>query len=620
MRSSLFVSGLGLLVLGAAGAPIDPVPANKKVLDPPIPDLSQYLLRDLNSYQGVVKAWDEGKTFEVCKTWFDKLGLKVQDSETSDLVYSDCDEPWSVCRHKDAEWVGDVVKEYFGRVPTRMRSNIRHLVNLPAMNGNSSVIHDRNLNTLVVIGKPSFHEFLAGAAKPLAFNNRGYKAVGPFYNSQYWKDAVAKDTNVANEESEYSDECNLAQETVITLFDVRDTAGIKWLAPNADGIKNQMASIKAHILPDTLNPSEKFNSRPSTLPSSLSSSFFSLPSFFPFPRSTPSPVLPLLPFYPDIDYMALFNTTQLKERLLKMPSSNICWPLVCGAIVCYAVADTSHLPDLDDIYRLIFTLLYVAIWVYFLLEYHNYKSLSPNTPPSTSSNLRALAAAASANELKTAPPTPGTPETDNPTWAIESSRILPGLFDSTDFTTWYPSHLPPTNGLIFGQATYQHISAYLSTLHTRYIKPHPRTLSRHRRAPRSLREDLTAIFHPLQPYYNTATRAYQWLTRPVPGPMLTRRIPCLYPSDALAFPSVEWSESGMWPDPGRMYMDFDIIDEVLYGGRWVLDRVVWNEWTPWGWVAGKVYRGEAGFWWWERRREVLRQVRESWEEDFLAGY
>jgi hypothetical protein len=139
-----------------------------------------------------------------------------------------------------------------------MRSNIAHLITLPALDNNSTVIHDRELSTLVVIGHPSLHDLLAGAAKPLSFNNRGYKAVGPFYATEYWKEAVEKDGHVANNQSRYSDEANLAQETVVALFDVRVRGGVGFVAPNAEGVRMQVETIKEHILENTLDPEVGF--------------------------------------------------------------------------------------------------------------------------------------------------------------------------------------------------------------------------------------------------------------------------------------------------------------------------------------------------------------------------
>jgi hypothetical protein len=63
----------------------DTASVTKPVLDPPIPDLSQWLLRDLNSYQGVEEVWEnvngengKTKTFEACKEWFGKVGFDVE--------------------------------------------------------------------------------------------------------------------------------------------------------------------------------------------------------------------------------------------------------------------------------------------------------------------------------------------------------------------------------------------------------------------------------------------------------------------------------------------------------------------------------------------------------------
>ena len=65
---------------------------DKPVLNPPIPDLSDHLIRDLNSYQGKETIWPAEQTFEVCNTWFDKLGLDIKDAVTSNVTYADVSE------------------------------------------------------------------------------------------------------------------------------------------------------------------------------------------------------------------------------------------------------------------------------------------------------------------------------------------------------------------------------------------------------------------------------------------------------------------------------------------------------------------------------------------------
>jgi hypothetical protein len=323
-------------------------------------------------------------------------------------------------------------------------------------------------------------------------------------------------------------------------------------------------------------------------------------------------------------FLDTFNTTQLRNYLPDMPISLISehWPLslaltaICGSVAYYAGAGASHLPSLDDISRLIFSLLCAAFWIHFLVEIYIYKEPSSKPLPSTASNLRALAAAASETGTDDSAPTVRTVEVDKHESHNEGSRILPGLFEPTDFATWYPSEPTPTSDRVLGRDTYQCLSNLWIHIRTRYFERQPRK----RPPPPPLREIFAFIIDSILMYLDKALQGYQWLTRDVFHPMPTRMIPGLYPTDAFVFPSVEWNESGNWPDPGRLYLDFDIIDEVLEAVGWVMDKVVWNTWTPWGWLADKLRFGEIGLWHWDGRNELARQLRESWEEDFQAGF
>ena len=320
-----------------------------------------------------------------------------------------------------------------------------------------------------------------------------------------------------------------------------------------------------------------------------------------------------------------FNITELRDHLPTMPTSHISdnWLVslglsaVYGSVAYYAGAGASHLPSLDDISRLIFTVLCAAFWICFVMHFYNYEEPLPKPPPSTASNLRALVAAAAGEPgTDASAPTVPTSEVDKPEWRNEGSRILPGLYEPTDFDTWYPSEATPTSDRVLGRDAYQCLSKFWAHIRARYFERQPRK----RPPPPPLREIFAFVIDPILMCLDKVLQGYQWLTRDVFHPMPTRMIPGLYPTDAFVFASVEWNESGNWPDPGRVYLDFDIIDEILEVVGCVMDKVVWNTWTPWGWLADKVRFGEIGIWHWDGRNELARQLRESWEEDFQAGF
>ena len=94
-------SVLGLLPLAALSAAqefhpvIDPEIGREQIWDAlmPVMPLTEATVRD----------WDAGWTFKSCKEEGDMRGLNAADFEVFEVSYSDCDEPWVMCRHKDVE-------------------------------------------------------------------------------------------------------------------------------------------------------------------------------------------------------------------------------------------------------------------------------------------------------------------------------------------------------------------------------------------------------------------------------------------------------------------------------------------------------------------------------------
>lgn len=55
----------------------------------------------LGSTESTNDNWEAGWIFESCKTEAEQRGLSASDMEVFNVHYSDCGEPWIMCRHKD---------------------------------------------------------------------------------------------------------------------------------------------------------------------------------------------------------------------------------------------------------------------------------------------------------------------------------------------------------------------------------------------------------------------------------------------------------------------------------------------------------------------------------------
>lgn len=67
-----------------------PIPVDKPTLNPPVLDISEYLVKQLKHQTvNVVKMWNDSKINYACKKIFTKEGYKVEDIEMFEVEYED---------------------------------------------------------------------------------------------------------------------------------------------------------------------------------------------------------------------------------------------------------------------------------------------------------------------------------------------------------------------------------------------------------------------------------------------------------------------------------------------------------------------------------------------------
>ncbi|KAF2789224.1 hypothetical protein K505DRAFT_378362 [Melanomma pulvis-pyrius CBS 109.77] len=240
----------GTLAIPAPSIPLPPLLVrdverlNKSILQPALPDLSPGLIANLNGSIEKIKRWDNGMINEDCKKWMTSIGavnLKT-DVEMYNITFSDCAQPWVMCRHKFASYKIDATAVAFARIPVLMRSHIRHVIMLPATNHNGKSISN-DLDNVVVMGDPTFHEFVVGVAKSM--DSHGFdRTVGPFSKSPKWQSAFDRDTAVPNSLASLNQQENLAQLVAIALYDTHVPNGIKGVVPQWEKIRNQYEEIE----------------------------------------------------------------------------------------------------------------------------------------------------------------------------------------------------------------------------------------------------------------------------------------------------------------------------------------------------------------------------------------
>ena len=93
------------------------------------------------------KKWQPGLLPRACR---DNLieGQRSIDVDVFDVFYEDCDRPWVLCRHTNAQLSAKELADNVGKIPIGLRSFVRHFIALP---DNQNVTHGLNDNDNVVL-------------------------------------------------------------------------------------------------------------------------------------------------------------------------------------------------------------------------------------------------------------------------------------------------------------------------------------------------------------------------------------------------------------------------------------------------------------------------------------
>ncbi|CEL06014.1 hypothetical protein ASPCAL07126 [Aspergillus calidoustus] len=185
-----------------------------------------------------IAIWSQGWIPKDCKDLGEGEDLDATDFEIYQVSYDDCSDPWLVCRHKEAPNDISAIAETFGRVPVKIRDWVRQILVLPggnsafAVNGNVAFFGTTDENVDVVI-----HES--------AHCLDGFAAFGEVINtSENFLAAYDADTHVPDDYARSSQAENVAQNTVVAVYDSNVPGGFPGIQPNYTAIENQYSYIK----------------------------------------------------------------------------------------------------------------------------------------------------------------------------------------------------------------------------------------------------------------------------------------------------------------------------------------------------------------------------------------
>ncbi|KAH7017978.1 uncharacterized protein B0I36DRAFT_394517 [Microdochium trichocladiopsis] len=188
--------------------------------------------------------WGAGWTLEDCYNFARERGQNPADYEVFNVHYTDCSEPWIMCRHRSAKVDQIRMIDMIGRLPVRVRQHIKHFIVSYDIGpyaglywGGNIAIDDESLDMYVLM-----HE----ASHALDFSAlRQYGS--PFSETAIWKDNWAQDSRIPTGYAAGNWVENFAESGPIGLYDRYVPGGIGNIQPNWSQIFHQYATYQGYL-------------------------------------------------------------------------------------------------------------------------------------------------------------------------------------------------------------------------------------------------------------------------------------------------------------------------------------------------------------------------------------
>ncbi|KAI0835485.1 hypothetical protein F5Y06DRAFT_299630 [Hypoxylon sp. FL0890] len=196
-----------------------------------------------------------------CNHMVDKYLVNISKIEVFQVKYDDCNQPWVMCRHKEAKTNASTMAETFGKIPLSMREYVKNLLVLSPYKimGAYSV----NYNDTITVADDSF--FLYAIAQEMMHSIDAHFTVpnvtaenGTTSESDIWKAFHEKSDAVVSDWSTFTWQDNLAETSVISFYDAVVPGGVQAIQPNWTQVFPQYALLQT-LYRDILTPGIKTN-------------------------------------------------------------------------------------------------------------------------------------------------------------------------------------------------------------------------------------------------------------------------------------------------------------------------------------------------------------------------
>ncbi|KAL4763439.1 uncharacterized protein BDW70DRAFT_131740 [Aspergillus foveolatus] len=193
---------------------------------------------NLPTVNSQIAVWPSGYIPKDCQDLGSGEGYNANEFEVYEVTYDDCADPWLFCRHKDVEVDIATAAETFSKLPVKVRDWVRQILLMPgansafAINGNVAFFGTTGSNVDVMI-----HESAHGLD--------GFAAFGEsFSSSDGFLAAYDADTHVPDNYARSSQAENVAQNTVVAVYDKNVPGGFPGVQEQYTAILNQYSYIQ----------------------------------------------------------------------------------------------------------------------------------------------------------------------------------------------------------------------------------------------------------------------------------------------------------------------------------------------------------------------------------------
>ncbi|KAH8891452.1 putative conidiation-specific protein, partial [Thozetella sp. PMI_491] len=206
--------------------------------------LEEGLVKNLPLTPYTVNKWDPGYIPSECKhiasgEVYSSVKYDPADFEIYDVHYSDCGDPWVFCHHKDSNITLDSMASQFSRLPVQMREWVRHVVDVPSDNGwafewDGTITFIRPVDDMVttIVHETGHSLDLSGAYADKSLSD-----------SDNWWNNYDQDTHVPDPYAQSNMIEDVAQNTVVALYNENVPGGFGGIEPGWQSIFHQYATL-----------------------------------------------------------------------------------------------------------------------------------------------------------------------------------------------------------------------------------------------------------------------------------------------------------------------------------------------------------------------------------------